>query len=195
VILIALTGLRRSEALGLHIGDVDFETRTLVVRVKGGATRLLVIPPPAALAIERWLVCPGSVGQRPADASVFGIGPPAFYTSLRRRAAAAGIAGCTPHSLRHSAAQIRRQAGAPLEEVSRLLGHASLATTARYLRRVEPESDEGWEPVASALGIGGSTRPVRALRSTIRLRAGPSRRKRSGGCISTRPINAAGGPW
>jgi hypothetical protein len=34
-----------------------------------------------------------------------------------------------------------------------LLGHASIATTATYLARMEGESDNGWDGVATALGV------------------------------------------
>ena len=38
-------------------------------------------------------------------------------------------------------------------DVGALLGHASIATTARYLARMEGESEQGWEGVAAALGV------------------------------------------
>ena len=74
--------------------------------------------------------------------AAFGMSWQAFYANLRRYGRNAGLDGVSPHVLRHAAAQLRRQAGASLEEVSRLLGHTSIATTARYLRRLEPEADE-----------------------------------------------------
>jgi hypothetical protein len=43
--------------------------------------------------------------------------------------------------------------GASIEDVSALLGHRSIATTATYLARMEGEEDEGWEAVATALGV------------------------------------------
>ena len=33
------------------------------------------------------------------------------------------------------------------------LGHRSIATTATYLARMEGEEDNGWEGVATALGV------------------------------------------
>ena len=43
--------------------------------------------------------------------------------------------------------------GASIEDMSALLGHANIATTARYLARTEGEKDKGWEGVAAALGV------------------------------------------
>ncbi|MDQ3688839.1 MAG: tyrosine-type recombinase/integrase [Chloroflexota bacterium] len=51
-----------------------------------------------------------------------------------------------PHVLRHSAAKLRRDAGASIEDVQSLLGHPSLAMTATYLRRLEGEEDAGGLP-------------------------------------------------
>ena len=59
----------------------------------------------------------------------------------------------TPHVLRHSAAKLRRQSGASIEDVGALLGHRNLFTTARYLARMEGERDTGWHGVAAALGV------------------------------------------
>ena len=58
-----------------------------------------------------------------------------------------------PHDLCHTAAKLRRDNGASIEDVGALLGHASIATTARYLARMEGEADSGWEGVAAALGV------------------------------------------
>jgi len=49
-----------------------------------------------------------------------------------------------------SVAQYRN--GASIEDVSALLGHRSIATTATYLARMEGEEDHGWDGAATALG-------------------------------------------
>ena len=64
--------------------------------------------------------------------------------------------GLKPHDLRHTAAKLRQNNGASIEDVGALLGHVSIATTARYLARMEGEEDKGWEGVATALALGGS---------------------------------------
>jgi integrase len=38
-----------------------------------------------------------------------------------------------PHDLRRTYAQLGYEAGVPVTQISRLLGHASIATTQRYL--------------------------------------------------------------
>jgi site-specific recombinase XerD len=57
------------------------------------------------------------------------------------------------HVLRHTAAKLRRDAGASIESVSQFLDHSSLAVTSVYLRRLEGEADRTWPEVALALGL------------------------------------------
>ena len=64
-----------------------------------------------------------------------------------------GLVSLKPHDLRHTAAKLRRNNGASIEDVSALLGQRSIATTATYLARMEGEEDPGWEGVAAALGV------------------------------------------
>ena len=64
---------------------------------------------------------------------------------------------CSPpsglHILRHTAAKLRRDAGASIEAVSSFLDHSSLAVTSVYLRRLEGEADRVWPDVALAIGV------------------------------------------
>jgi integrase len=57
------------------------------------------------------------------------------------------------HILRHTAAKLRRDAGASIEAVSSFLDHSSLAVTSVYLRRLEGQQDRAWREVAKAIGV------------------------------------------
>jgi integrase len=81
----------------------------------------------------------------------FPISDATFYAHLRRYGELAGLGRVSPHVLRHTAAKLRRQTGATIEEVSTMLGHQSIATTAVYLRRLEDGPDDGWASVAAVL--------------------------------------------
>ena len=60
---------------------------------------------------------------------------------------------CQALELRYTATKLRREHRASIEDVSAFLGHRSIATTARYLARLEGEQDNGWQGVAQSLGV------------------------------------------
>ena len=43
------------------------------------------------------------------------------------------VKGIAPHDLRRTFAKLAHKAGAPIEQIQRSLGHATIATTERYL--------------------------------------------------------------
>ena len=88
-----------------------------------------------------------------AGASPQGISSGTFYGRFRRYLRAAGLAPTGLHVLRHTAAKLRRDAGASVEAVSAFLDHSSLAVTTVYLRRLEGETDRTWPDVAIAIGV------------------------------------------
>ena len=127
---------------------------TWTARTKGGRVRRRELPAPAWSAITTYLNAAGhSFDELAPDAPVFPISGQGFAANLDRYAGRAGLGHLTPHGLRHSAAKLRRATGASLEDVQALLGHHTLATTSRYLARLEPEGDSGWPAAAAAIGL------------------------------------------
>jgi integrase len=57
------------------------------------------------------------------------------------------------HTLRHTAAMLRKQAGDDIDQISTFLGHSSLSTTQIYLHRLSGQSDSSWLRVAELLGL------------------------------------------
>jgi integrase/recombinase XerD len=60
------------------------------------------------------------------------------------------------HTLRHTNARLRREVGASVEDVQSALDHASLATTAVYLRKLEGAVDPYGAKVAALLATRSS---------------------------------------
>jgi Site-specific recombinase XerD len=183
IVTAVLTGLRRSEVVDLRvIAPTRGGTARYEVRTKGGAVRRRELPDPAWRAI---LAATAAAGRtfRADDLHAFPVSDATFYAHLRHHASTAGLDGVSPHVLRHTAAKLRRGAGATIEGVCSLLGHQSISTTATYLRQLEDERDDGWERVASSLGIG-----------VDRTTAGPPERSRPiqevrhGGCANSRRV-------
>lgn len=134
--LLALNGLRVSEALALTVADLDTERGHRVARVhgKGGKVRTAPLAPRTAAAVEAAL---GGRDTGPVIATPQGA-PLNRHQAARIVARLARRAGLdkriSPHSLRHSFATLALEAGAPIHVVQDACGHASPETTRRYDR-------------------------------------------------------------
>lgn len=74
---------------------------------------------------------------------------------LHRYAGKAGLKDdIRVHTLRHSAAMLRRQVGDDVETIQRFLAHSNLAVTQIYLHQLERAVDRSWVKVAEVLGLG-----------------------------------------
>jgi len=158
-----LTGRRRVEVIGLTGGDISLEGETAFYRYrgKGGKQGRRELPKPAYEALCATLRDAGlslvdmdpSASLWQAAAGTRGVTGSTFYARFRRYLRAAGLAPSGLHILRHTAAKLRRDAGASVEAVSAFLDHSSLAVTTVYLRRLEGETDRTWPDVAAAIGV------------------------------------------
>jgi len=134
--LLALNGLRVSEAIGAKIEDLAVERghRTLTVLRKGGKTVVMPLAPRTARAID--LV----VGERFEGTILYSndghsLDRHAAARIVRRIAKAAGIAKKVgPHTLRHGFITAALDAGVPLRDVQEAASHADPRTTMRYDR-------------------------------------------------------------
>lgn len=179
ILTAALTGLRRAELMALTTGSItedDDGTPMYTVRTKGGKVRYRELPMPAYAAITAYL----AADDRPIeglgeDEPVFPVTSQTIYGNLRRYGETIGIEGLTIHTLRHTAAKLRRQAGASLEEVQAVLGHASVATTARYLAQLEGSKDTGWAAAAALLDTPAPSSKQPPLEPRQRRKTTPTR--------------------
>ena len=154
---IALTlGLRRGECLGLRWTDIDFDSSTIHVRrtlKRRTGVGLVVDAPKTGAGLRALPLMPEVVRvlrshrssqaqERLAAGPAWQSGEYVFATSIgtpvdprnltRWWHSLCGRAGVPPrrfHAARHAAATVMRDAGVPLEVVSKILGHASVAIT------------------------------------------------------------------
>jgi site-specific recombinase XerD len=141
--LVYSAGLRSAEAVGLDLGDVDFEQELVHVRrAKGGKERVVPLGEEAALWLGRYLR-----EARPSLAK--GANDALFLSTRGRRLDTSTLRRIVPHPhrLRHAFATHLLDGGADLRTIQELLGHASLSTTQvyshvdpRHLRRVYDRS-------------------------------------------------------
>ena len=141
--LVYSAGLRSAEAVGLDLGDVDFEQELVHIRRgKGGKERVVPLGEEAAAWLGRYL--------REARPELAKGAQDAFFVSARgRRLDTSTLRRIVPHPhrLRHAFATHLLEGGADLRTIQELLGHSSLSTTqvyshvdARRLRRVYDRS-------------------------------------------------------
>jgi site-specific recombinase XerD len=135
--LLALNGLRISEALGADIKNIDYQRghRTLFVHRKGHKTATIPLAPRTATSLDLYI---GERTSGPIFLNADGtrrLDRHAAARIVRRLAKAAGIdKRISPHSLRHSFITAALDAGVPLRDVQEAASHADPRTTMRYDR-------------------------------------------------------------
>jgi integrase len=178
-VLLATTGMRRGELLGLRWSDVDLDAKTVTVRQtltmagdrpevgtpksKAG-NRRVSIDAGTVTALRAWKrtqvqerLLMGSGWRGGHDLVVTepdgsAVHPQVFsrrFTAIVKRA---GLPAIRLHDVRHSYATAALAAGVPVKVLSQRLGHADIAVTLRVYAHVLPGDDAAAaELVAAAL--------------------------------------------
>ncbi len=155
--LMAETGMRAAEVVGLQVGDVDLERLLVTVtRGKGGKGRVVGIGPQTGLAIDRYLRA--RRGHRLSDSYNLWLGGGGksfgyhgLDGALKIRARLAGIEGFHAHLLRHTFATRWKAARGSDDGLMAVAGWSSRAMIDRYAGAAASAraADE-----ARALGLG-----------------------------------------
>ena len=138
LLLLARLGLRAGEVAAIRAGDVDWRAGEILVRGKGGRHERLPLPSDVGAALADY--CRSARPQDAAGGMLFlharapygQVTPSAVGYVVVRACRRAGLEPASAHQLRHAAATSMRRAGAPLAEISQVLRHRHIATTARY---------------------------------------------------------------
>lgn len=145
------SGVRKRELLNLAFTDVDLAEETLFVRrgkgQGGGKDRMTYIGPELRPLLEAYLrerararvVAPGFFAGRAGGLRMSASTLVRIVRAVRR---ASGVP-FSIHSLRHSFVTMMVRSNVPLHVVQALAGHASLVTTAGYLRVFDDDGRRG----------------------------------------------------
>ncbi|MCJ7822325.1 MAG: tyrosine-type recombinase/integrase, partial [Armatimonadetes bacterium] len=141
VVLLLTPGIRRAEAAGITLDDLDLERRQLLVRGKGSKERVVPLAEQAVAAVREYLTHRVTTESRHLFVSARAghrgrpIHPRVVNAVFDRVVRKAGLEGrgITPHKLRHTFATFLIRTGADVRTVQELLGHSDLQTTAGYL--------------------------------------------------------------
>lgn len=146
IALMGFAGMREGEVVALNIGDLQLGQRSgkaIIWLGKGEKKREVPLGREARQALHDYLE-----NISPQEALFTGKGGTRISERLiQRRVEEYGrLAGVpvTPHMLRHTFAKRLVDAGVALTMISKLLGHARLDTTARYVR-------PGWDDLERAV--------------------------------------------
>ena len=132
------TGMRRSEIIGLKVGNVDLSRRCIRVFGKGGKWREIPIVTELMQDIECYLDARSRGVEGEHDMFfVTDKGKPLYANFVYRLVTKeleshTSLAKRSPHVLRHSFATHLLDNGAPIQGIKELLGHSSLAATQVY---------------------------------------------------------------
>ncbi len=139
MLLVARLGLRSVEVVNMELDDIDWRCGEIVVRGKARRDDRMPLPFEVGAAITAYLVSgrPASVSRRvflTAKAPIEPM-PPARVNDICRRACVrVGIGRVGAHRLRHTLASELLRHGSTIVEVSQVLRHRDLATTAIYAK-------------------------------------------------------------
>lgn len=142
--LLVGAGLRRDELIRVTCADIrDLPARNgktrWVLHTEGKGARGRDIPISAALAerLRAWCdhVQSGNVARSLGMSKTLGsdLSEIGVFNIVRKHGALIGKPDLDPHDLRRTYAQLGYEAGVPLTQLSKLLGHSDVATTQRYL--------------------------------------------------------------
>ncbi len=134
--LLYSSGLRRSETVGLNIGDINFDEGYVRVLGKGSKERLVPVTDIALESISNYLdTRPQAKGDEPLFLGSKGgrLSGEGLAQIVKKSAVDSRVARkVTPHSLRHSFATHLLNNGCDLKSLQEMLGHKSLAATQVY---------------------------------------------------------------
>lgn len=164
--LLAVTGMRRGEALGLRWSDVDLDKAELTVSQalvqvnqetsfqdpKNGRSRVVSLDAETVAILREWrkaqiaeriALGPGYVDSGLVFTKLDGseLLPSSFSQSFERIVARTTLPRIRLHDLRHTHATLLLRAGVPVKVVSERLGHATAGFTLTVYSHVMPGQD------------------------------------------------------
>jgi integrase/recombinase XerD len=138
--LLAATGLRVSELVGLKLAAVQSERDFLTIKGKAGRERMVPVSKRAQIVLRDYVDAlksradVPSVWLFPSHGESGALTRQHFALELKALARVAGLdaANISPHVLRHAFASGLLAHGADLRAVQQMLGHADISTTQIY---------------------------------------------------------------
>jgi integrase/recombinase XerD len=153
-------GLRNSELCNLRWGDVNLEQNGGSVYVKmskGNKSRIVPFSKKCKRYLQNYLLY--RPGIKPDDHLFLSnqntpFNDDSLYKLVKRIGEQAGI-NCSPHTFRTTAACMMLKNGISVHELKKILGHADIETTMRYVRAAEIDLDDAMRRASPLDNIRG----------------------------------------
>lgn len=167
VTMLCTMALRREELSVLKWGDLSIQNNRVVLLVHGKGRKVATVdvPKPVMRALQNWrqALIEGELmpdKHTPLVRRIWkggriaknGLSPDGIWRVIDEAAAHADLGNIAPHDLRRSVAGALYQSGVPVDKISRLLRHSSIAVTEKYLNRL-PHANEGASLMSDLLGL------------------------------------------
>lgn len=121
---------------GIHLEDIDWQEKQMIVRGKGGKNRMIPLREDMFKELNEF-VEPTKFDPKDRVGKMFDLEPHGVRHQCRKYAKKANIGRRVhPHIFRHTFAVNYLKMGGNVVALQRMLGHSSLAMTERYLRLV-----------------------------------------------------------
>ena len=137
--MLCFLGLRRSELVGLEVGEVVSRS-DLTIYGKGGVERSIPINRYLRKVLDGFLTWKEENGEATGSAAPLfvsrkgnPVSPHAVYNLVQKWTENALGRKCHPHTMRHSFASMLVAKNVNLATIQRLMGHTSIAMTETYL--------------------------------------------------------------
>jgi integrase/recombinase XerD len=135
--LLADSGIRLNELLGIKESHIDWENHTVIIWGKGGKQRKAPFTKRTADLLSEYLRVNG-VSQVSKNVNIWGLRRRGIQIMLYRLQEKTGLP-CNPHTFRRTFASNLHRAGLDVEHIMRLGGWESLDMVLRYTRSVKFE--------------------------------------------------------
>lgn len=142
IMTLATTGMRISELESITLEQ--YENRVddaIAITGKGDKERIIQFAPETIKMIDEYVVCRVNGCDRLFTSNIGNpIGHQCTSDMLKRTAKRAGIENwqdISNHYMRAAFATIKSEAGVPIEVIKDMMGHKSVETSARYIKRTE----------------------------------------------------------
>lgn len=137
ITLLASTGCRVGELVGIRTCDIDLDEREIRVVGKGNKERYVFMDTRAEIAVRRYLRtrdddCPYLIASKRGGSAAHACTVGRVEAIVRDVGARARVPNVHPHRFRRTVATRAIERGMPIEQVKELLGHSNIQTTTIY---------------------------------------------------------------